>query len=278
MTFSCYVNPAEYGCKISSTTAPHPLHISGLAQPRLQTKTGTSFHTHLQEHSIDRVSSHLVSFQNWNVGAGWQVQYPYLCPDFVLCLEYGQYMSIICPKYVFVPYMTNMCLQNPNFVPVKSIFCPLEPTFVLFSSFLLAKVDWKLVDKNESKYGFHSFPICHLVTLQLDKHWPFSGHTEISSLSTKCPGTTTLQKCMYIMVSAVRTILGQILDRKIPRTSRLGPRPQYVLNSSTLQKWAVAHGPRPTHYPLYVHLGWTLDNLCTKASPPLSVSTKFCNI
>lgn len=77
-------------------------------------------------------------------GAGWQVQYPYFCPDFVLCLEYGQYMSSICPKYVLVPYMTNMCLQNPNFVPVKSSFCPLEPTFVLFSSFLLAKMDWKI--------------------------------------------------------------------------------------------------------------------------------------
>ena len=59
MATYCRTNPEEYGCKISSTTAPHLLHISGLGRPRVQIKTGTFFHTHLQELSIGQVSSHM---------------------------------------------------------------------------------------------------------------------------------------------------------------------------------------------------------------------------
>ena len=175
-------------------------------------------------------------------GAGCQCRYPYSCPDFVLCLEFVHYVSSLCPIYVHVLNMTSICLQNPSFVLIKSCFCPRDPIFVLFLSFLLAQID---LDKNQSKFGFHYFPICHLVTLQLDKYWTFSRLREVPSLSTNCPINSP-------EIQVYQSIRG--LDISWTNTRYKNHKNIQTLSTATLclkivqlTKWAVTHGPPTTH-------------------------------
>ena len=53
-------------------------------------------------------------------------------------------MSCICQKYVLVLFMTSICLRNPTYVLIESNFCPHVPTFVLFLSFRVSRIHWKI--------------------------------------------------------------------------------------------------------------------------------------
>ena len=79
----------------------------------------------------------------------------------------------------------------------------------------------KLKDITWSKPGFDYFQIQHLVTLLVDKRWTILGLVEIQSLATFLPSTTFPQNCIYITVYVAWANLGQVLDYKILRLSRI---------------------------------------------------------
>ena len=122
-------------------------------------------------------------------------------PTFVQTLSHVQHISTICPLYVL--YM-SLSHKRPVFVFKIPVLSSSNPVFVLviqpLSSFCHScwpKLTEKLADKNESSFGFHNFPICHLVSLQPDKKWTFSGLREIQSLSTNCPSTNSSEMQVY---------------------------------------------------------------------------------
>ena len=126
---------------------------------------GSSGNIQLNDHlpSVQEILKHIL------LGAGGQCGYPNFCPTFVLCLAFVQNTSSICPHFVLVKHLSNICPRNPTFVLGKSNLCPYSPTYVLFLSSVLAKIHQKLKDKTWSYVGLENFLIWHLVTLRLEK-------------------------------------------------------------------------------------------------------------
>ena len=82
------------------------------------------------------------------VDAGGQCGYPNFCPTFVLCLAFVQHMSSICLNFVLVKHLSNICPKKLTFVLRKSNIRPHSPTYVLFLSFVLAKIHPKIGGHN----------------------------------------------------------------------------------------------------------------------------------
>ena len=108
------------------------------------------------------------------------------------------------------------------------------------------KLTKKLKDKIWSKLWFDNFPVCHLVTLLVDKRWTILILVAIHSSTTFCPRNAFLLKFMSITAPAN---LGQILATQILSMSELGPCPHNVLKMSNLiiGPRHMAHGPPITH-------------------------------
>ena len=98
------------------------------------------------------------------------------------------------------------------------------------------KLTKKLKDKIWSKFWFDNFPVCHLVTLLVDKRWTILILVAIHSSTTFCPRNAFLLKFMHI---TAQTNLGQTLATQILSMSELGPCPHNVLRMSNL-----INGPR----------------------------------
>ena len=121
------------------------------------------------------------------VGAGWQCGSSRVCPEFVLCLDFVLNMSRVCPYYVLVQCMTNICLQYQTFVLAKSNICPSDPTFVLSLSCWATKIDAKSERQNLVKlwtWLFTPLPSGHPAAGQnLDNHWTLGNPKFVHLLS-----------------------------------------------------------------------------------------------
>ena len=120
-----------------------------------------------------------------NVDAGGQCWSSRVWPDFVLYPDFVHNVPSLCLDYVLVQCLTTICLQYQTFVLTKSNICPSDPTFVLFLSCDLAQINQKIGGQKVVKNWTWIFPVCHLVTLRLDKCWTNSGLADIQHLSYK---------------------------------------------------------------------------------------------
>ena len=123
---------------------------------------------------------------NVKLGAGWQCQYPNICPNFVPC----QNMSSKCPPYVLKMSMSSIC---PVYDLMTQLLSYTHPIFILGVNFCPVFVPrtlqiflQKLQDKVWTKIDIDELCMKNLVTLSLDISRTFHGQTEIQILSNLC--------------------------------------------------------------------------------------------
>ena len=136
----------------------------------------TAAHWLTQNHAIP-----LFAFRQ--LGAGWQCQYPNICPNFVPC----QNMSSKCPPYVLKMSMPSICPEYDLRTQLSSWTCPIFilgvnfcPVFVPRNKQISLR---KLEDKIWTKIDIDERCMKDLVTLSPDVSWTFHGQTEIQILS-----------------------------------------------------------------------------------------------
>ena len=96
-----------------------------------------------------------------------------VCPDFVLCPEFGQCMSYLCPAFVLVLCSSKICPVNPTFVLFKSSFCPqihlLSNTCLHFFGIIPQKCERQTLDNFLTSSLYHLQPGYPAFGQNLDK-------------------------------------------------------------------------------------------------------------
>ena len=96
-----------------------------------------------------------------------------VCPEFVLCPEFVQYMSYLCPEFVLVLCSSELCPVNPTFVLFKSSFCPqihlLSNTCLHFFAIIPQKCERQTLDNFLTSALYHLQPGYPAIGQNLDK-------------------------------------------------------------------------------------------------------------